>query len=204
MYQLISAITRIRTVATVLSLTVCVSFLAVSVFADENDGEPIVYGFGHPATPEEIAAWDIDVRPDGQGLPTGSGSPAEGARIYAVQCAACHGANGEGGLNDRLVVHSADESFPLASDVNAGEHRTIGNYWPYATTVFDYIRRSMPFNAPGTLDSNQVYSLTAHLLHLNHIIPEDAEMNAQTLPKVVMPAHGKFRLDDRQDFKEVH
>jgi len=204
MYQVISDITRIRTITMTLSLTVCVSVLAVPAFADENDDESIVYGFGHPATPEEIAAWDIDVRPDGQGLPPGSGTPAEGARIYAVQCAACHGANGEGGLNDRLVVHSADESFPLASDANAGQHRTIGNYWPYATTVFDYIRRSMPFTAPGTLDSNDVYSLTAHLLHLNHIISDDAEMNAQSLPKVVMPAHGKFRVDDRQEFKEVH
>lgn len=204
MNQPICRISRNRSAATVILGIVCAVAVAVPVFAAEGDEETVVYGFGRPATAEEIASWDIDVRPDGKGLPAGSGTPAEGALIYAAQCAACHGAQGEGGLNDRLVVHSADEPFPSASDVNAGQHRTIGNYWPYATTVFDYIRRSMPFTAPGTLDENEVYSLTAHLLHLNHVIPEDAVMNAETLPQVVMPAHGKFRMDDRQDYKEVH
>lgn len=175
-----------------------------STFADESDDEPIVYGFGSPATPEEIAAWDIDVRPDGKGLPAGSGTAAEGAELYAVQCAACHGFNGEGGLNDRLVVHSPDETFPDAADPDSSQHRTVGNYWPYATTLFDYIRRSMPFNLPGSLEDDEVYALTAHLLYLNYIITEDAEMNAETLPSVVMPAHGKFVLDDRQAYKEVH
>ena len=204
MYQVKGGTMPDRAVTMTWLLVICVCVMAGATFAGEDDEEAVVYGFGRPATAQESAAWDIDVRPDGKGLPAGSGTPAEGAAIYAVQCAACHGAQGEGGLNDRLVVHSADEPFPLASDVNAGQHRTIGNYWPYATTVFDYIRRSMPFTAPGTLTANEVYSLTAHLLHLNHVIPEDAEMNAQTLPNVVMPAHGKFRLDDRQDFKEVH
>lgn len=171
----------------------------------EEEGErPIIYGFGSPATVEEIAAWDIDVRPDGKGLPLGSGTAAKGSEIYALKCAACHGANGEGGLNDRLVVSSPDEQFPDSSDANSWQHRTVGNYWPYATTLFDYIRRSMPFTLPGSLQSDEVYSLTAHLLHLNHIISESDEMNATTLPKVVMPAHGKFVLDDRQEHQEVH
>jgi|TARA_B110000116_G_scaffold226695_1_gene207249 hypothetical protein len=171
----------------------------------EEEGErPIIYGFGSPATVEEIAAWDIDVRPDGKGLPPGSGTAAKGSEIYALKCAACHGANGEGGLNDRLVVSSPDEQFPDSSDANSWQHRTVGNYWPYATTLFDYIRRSMPFTLPGSLQSDEVYSLTAHLLHLNHIISESDEMNATTLPKVVMPAHGKFVLDDRQEHQEVH
>jgi cytochrome c len=172
--------------------------------AEEEGERPIIYGFGSPATVEEIAAWDIDVRPDGKGLPPGSGTAAKGSEIYALKCAACHGANGEGGLNDRLVVSSPDEQFPDSSDANSWQHRTVGNYWPYATTLFDYIRRSMPFTLPGSLQSDEVYSLTAHLLHLNHIISESDEMNATTLPKVVMPAHGKFVLDDRQEHQEVH
>jgi cytochrome c len=172
--------------------------------AGEKQDAPAVYGFGTPATAEEIAAWDIDVRPDGQGLPGGRGNAFEGSKIYAVKCVACHGIDGAGGINDRLVVHSPDEAFPDANDPNSRDHRTIGNYWPYATTLFDYIRRSMPFNLPGSLDSNEVYALTAHLLYLNHIISEDAEMNAETLPKIEMPARNSFVLDDRQNYREVH
>ena len=194
---------RIRAVAAGMVSFIVLSS-SVNLFADETDTAPIVYGIGTPATAEEIAAWDIDVRPDGKGLPAGSGTAAEGAELYAVRCAACHGFNGEGGLNDRLVVHSPDEGFPDASDPDSGQHRTIGNYWPYATTVFDYIRRSMPFNLPGSLADDEVYALTAHLLYLNNIIAEDDEMNAETLPKVEMPARGKFVVDDRQNFKEVH
>ncbi|MGI9264194.1 MAG: c-type cytochrome [Gammaproteobacteria bacterium] len=181
-----------------------VLLFSVGATADETDTESIVYGFGTPATIEEIAAWNIDVMPDGEGLPPGRGTAVEGAEIYAVQCAACHGFNGEGGLNDRLVVNSRNEAFPDADDPNSGQHRTIGNYWPYATTVFDYIRRSMPFNLPGSLEDDEVYALTAHLLYLNNIIPENAEMNAETLPQVNMPAQGKFIVDDRHEYKEVH
>lgn len=177
--------------------------LSIDVIADENE-ESTLYGFGRPATAEEIAAWDIDVRPDGEGLPEGKGTPVEGAALYAVHCAACHGAQGEGGLNDRLVVHAPGEPFPDSSDPDSWQHRTVGNYWPYATTLFDYIRRSMPFTAPGSMDADEVYALTAHLLHLNHIIPADAEMNASTLPKIEMPARGKFVVDDRQKHQEVH
>ena len=172
--------------------------------ADEGVDDTVRYGIGRPATAAEIAAWDIDIMPDGQGLPPGEGTAAEGAPLFALHCAACHGANGEGGLNDRLVVNSPDEAFPDSNDPQANRHRTIGNYWPYATTVFDYVRRSMPFTLPGSLSDEEVYALTAHLLHLNHIIQEDAVMNAETLPKVEMPAHGKFVFDDRDDFQEVH
>jgi cytochrome c len=180
-----------RNIVTTLGMAGFLVLLSSSIWsADETDTAPVVYGFGTPATTEEIAAWDIDVMPDGEGLPAGSGTVAEGAELYAVQCAACHGFNGEGGLNDRLVMHSPNE--------------TVGNYWPYATTVFDYIRRSMPYNLPGSLEDDEVYALTAHLLYLNNIIPEDAEMNAETLPKVEMPARGKFVVDDRQNYQEVH
>lgn len=193
-----------KIVATLGKTILLVLVFSTATFADENDADPVVYGFGTPATADEIAAWDIDVRPDGKGLPPGRGTAAEGAELYTVHCAACHGFNGEGGLNDRLVVHSRDEGFPDASDPDSSQHRTVGNYWPYATTLFDYIRRSMPYNLPGSLDDDEVYALTAHLLYLNYIIPEEAEMNAATLPLVEMPAHGKFVLDDRQEYKEVH
>lgn len=189
---------RAALVNSVLLFTACVAA------ADDNENMPIVYGFGSPATAEEIAAWDIDVRPDGKGLPPGKGTAAEGARLYAAQCAACHGTSGEGGLNDRLVRSPPDEPFPDAADADTWTHRTVGNYWPYATTLFDYIRRAMPYTQPGSLESDEIYALTAHILYLNNIIPENAEMNASTLPKVEMPAHGNFVLDDRQKYQEVH
>lgn len=166
--------------------------------------EPASYGFGRDATVEEIAAWDIDVRPDGAGLPPGEGTVAEGKQIYAAKCAVCHGKTGVEGPNDRLVVMSPDEPFPDSAEPDTWRHRTIGNYWPYATTVFDYILRSMPQNIPGSLEAGEVYSLTAYLLFLNDIIPANAEMNAQTLPQVQMPAYGKFVPDNRLDYKEVH
>lgn len=168
------------------------------------DDYPTSFGIGRDATSAEIEAWDKDVRPDGEGLPAGSGNVADGERIYAAKCAVCHGATGVEGPNDRLVVNSPQEPFPDSSDVESWRHRTIGNYWPYATTVFDYILRSMPQNVPGSLQADEVYSLTAFLLHRNHIISADEEMNAETLPRVRMPARGMFVPDDRQDYTEVH
>jgi len=168
------------------------------------DELPPSFGFGKAATAEEIAAWDIDVRPDGRGLPTGSGSVAEGEALYATQCAMCHGKTGVEGPNDRLVVHSPDEAFPVAADVDAWQHRTIGNYWPYATTLFDYIRRSMPMNMPGSLEAGEVYALTAYLLHLNHIVPADTTLDAAALAGIEMPARDRFVPDDRQQYREVH
>lgn len=165
---------------------------------------PDTFGFGETASADEIAAWDIDVKPDGQGLPAGGGTVDEGAALYAANCAVCHGKTGVEGPNDRLVVTSADESFPDASDVNAWQHRTIGNYWPYATTLFDYIRRSMPMNIPGSLEANEVYALTAYLLYLNHIVAADTLLDAANLAEVAMPARDRFVPDNRQDYREVH
>jgi mono/diheme cytochrome c family protein len=147
-------------------------------------------GIGRPATAAEVAARDIDVMPDGHGLPPGRGTPAEGAAIYAAKCAKCHGATGREGPNDVLVGREPRD-FSFSKDPKA--QRTIGNYWPYATTVFDYIRRAMPPDAPGSLTDAEVYALTAHLFRLNELIPADAVMDAATLPKVAMPAKDRFK-----------
>ena len=152
-------------------------------------------GIGRPATPAEIAAWDDDVRPDGAGLPAGSGTPAAGATLFAARCSRCHGATGKEGPNDVLVGAQPREGFPFAKDP-AIPH-TIGNYWPYATTVFDYIRRAMPPDAPGSLSDTDVYNLTAFLLHANELIAANAVIDATTLPKVVMPARPHFVRDAR-------
>jgi cytochrome c len=124
--------------------------------------------------------------------------------VYAAKCAVCHGKTGVEGPNDRLVVNSADESFPDAGDADTWRHRTIGNYWPYATTLFDYVLRSMPMNVPGSLDADEVYALTAYLLYLNHIVAADTTLNAANLAQVEMPARDRFVPDDRQDYGEVH
>ena len=140
---------------------------------------------GRAATPAQIAGWDISVGPDGVGLPPGKGTPATGALVYEQKCQACHGARGAGQPNDRLVGGQGT----LASNAPV---RTIGSYWPYATTVFDYVRRAMPYLQPQSLGNDEVYALTAYLLNLNGIIGASDEMNAQTLPKVKMPNQSNF------------
>jgi S-disulfanyl-L-cysteine oxidoreductase SoxD len=137
-------------------------------------------GLGHAISPEEIAAWDISIFPDGEGLPIGEGSVHEGELLYRKKCIACHGENGLGETADQL----AGAQMSLTSDY---PEKTIGSYWPYATTVFDVIRRSMPMTTPGTLSNNEVYAVTAYLLYLNNLIAKDDVMNASTLPKVNMP-----------------
>ena len=150
------------------------------------------FGFGRDATADEILAWDIDVNPSGEGLPEGSGSAAEGDQVYRAKCAVCHGRNGEGvaGLSGALVMPYDPEApwppFP----------RTVGNYWPYATTLFDYVRRAMPANAPGSLSANEVYAVVAWMLHRNEIVAADAVMDAQSLPAVEMPARRRFVQSD--------
>jgi cytochrome c len=161
------------------------------------------FNFGKTATIEEIKAWDLDVSPDGTGLPEGNGTVGEGEILYASKCLFCHGVNGEGGINERLVS-IAGEEFPDENVACGFECRTIGNYWPYATTLYDYILRSMPMNAPGSLTNDEVYSISAYLLYLNRIISEDTQLNAENLKNVVMPARDKFINDDRLNFKIAH
>src|SRR5438132_4555373 len=139
---------------------------------------------GRPATADQIAGWDISVGPDGVGLPPGGGTAAKGAVVYAQKCQACHGAAGAGQPNDRLVGGQGT----LAGKAPV---RTIGSYWPYATTVFDYVRRAMPYIQPQSLTDDEVYAVTAYLLHLNGIVGESDEMNARTLPAVKMPKDRK-------------
>jgi cytochrome c len=186
------------------SISLLLLFACIGPLTAYADEYPETFGFGKSATAEEIAAWDIDVKPDGKALPPGSGTVEEGETLYEAQCAVCHGKNGVGGPNDRLVVHSADEAFPDAKDEDTWRHRTIGNYWPYATTLFDYIRRSMPMNLPGSLEADEVYALSAYLLYLNHIVAADAELDAASLAAVEMPARDRFVRDDRMKFQEVH
>jgi len=142
---------------------------------------------GRPATPDEIAGWDISILPNGAGLPSGSGTAASGDAIYAAKCQSCHGEKGAGQPNDRLVGGHGTLAGP--SPV-----RTVGSYWPYATTVFDYIRRAMPYQQPHSLTNDEVYALTAYLLYQNGIIAEADVMSAQTLPKVKMPNRDNFIL----------
>jgi len=140
---------------------------------------------GEPATAEEIAKWDIGIMPDGEGLPAGSGTAVEGKKIYDAKCSACHGPAGLGGSADELAgaTMKLTDKWP---------EKTIGTYWPYATTLFDMIRRSMPMTAPRSLSNDEVYAVTAYLLHINGIIAEDEVMNAETLPKVIMPNRDGF------------
>lgn len=147
---------------------------------------------GSHLSEEELAGWSINVFIDGTGLPTGEGTVAQGQEVYQTRCVACHGINLEGGVGPALAggVDSLTTDKPL---------KTIGSYWPYATTLFDYIRRTMPFEAPQSLSNEEVYGVTAYLLHMNDILPETATVNADNLASIEMPNHGNFYVDDRPD-----
>jgi mono/diheme cytochrome c family protein len=149
---------------------------------DSAQGRP---NLGTPISEAEIAAWDISILSDGSGLPPGSGTPSDGARIFATKCAACHGESGKGGSAAALVG-----GRPLTSGIETP--KTIANFWPYATTLFDFTRRAMPWRSPRTLTNDEVYALTAYMLSLNKIVGEGDVMNAQTLPKVRMPNRDGF------------
>jgi cytochrome c len=150
------------------------------------------YGIGRAATDQEIRAWNIDVAATGEGLPPGQGTVKEGAALFAARCAACHGATGQEGPMDRLVGGAGT----LASQKPI---KTIGSYWPYATTLYDYIHRAMPFPAPQSLSPNEVYSIVAWLLYRNGIIAEALVLDAQSLPAISMPNRQGFVPDPRPD-----
>jgi cytochrome c len=153
-----------------------------SVSAAETPEGP---GLGRPASAEQVAAWDTDVMPDGAGLPPGRGTPAEGEALYRKHCISCHGEGGLGDSGDQL----AGARMGLTDE---WPEKTIGSFWPYATTLFDFIRRAKPMQTPGSLSNNEVYALTAYLLALNGIIGGTNEMNRTTLPGVSMPNRKGF------------
>ncbi len=167
---------------------VSVALLLAAPLAASSDARPDTFSIGRPATVADIARWDIDVGPDGAGLPDGAGSARLGEPVYAAKCASCHGADGRQG-RDRLA---GDD-----------RHQTVGNHWPYATTLFDYIRRAMPSPEPGSLSDAEVYSLTAYVLYLSDIVTIDQELNASSLPRIEMPARDRFVPDDRSGGPEV-
>jgi cytochrome c len=143
---------------------------------------------GKPITESDVKTWDIAILPDGSNLPTGSGSPAQGAKVYAERCLVCHAEGGKGGIMPGAgpLVGGA----PLTNGIDTV--KTIANYYAYATTVFDYIRRAMPYNAPRSLADDDVYALTAYILSLNKLIGENDVMDAKTLPQVKMPNRDNF------------
>lgn len=142
---------------------------------------------GKPVTDADLKAWDISVLPDGTNLPPGSGTAAQGAKLYVDKgCNLCHGDNGKGGASNMLVGKPSLTADGITSN------KTIANFWAYPTTLFDYIRRAMPWPTPHTLTDDEVYALCAYLFAANDLIPQEEVMNAQTLPKVKMPNHDNF------------
>lgn len=150
--------------------------------------------FGKPISESDVAAWNIDVRtPDGAGLPPGRGSVADGQKVYAAKCAACHGADAKGGPVYGTMVGG------IGTMNSSPRVLTPGSMYPYAPILFDYIRRAMPMDRPQTLSNDEVYALSAYLLNLNGLVPASAVMDAQSLPKVQMPNRAGFLQDDRPD-----
>jgi cytochrome c len=167
--------------------------LLAIVTASPLMGQSPTYGVGRSPTPEEIKTWDISIAPDGEELPPGEGTAVEGKEVYTRRCADCHGSEGQGDDQGEALVGgkgTLDSLEPV---------KTVGSYWPYATTLWDFINRAMPFDTPGSLTHEQVYAVVAYLLYLNGIIEEEELLNAQTLPRVRMPNREGFVPDPRPD-----
>lgn len=185
-----------RSLRFALGLTVAVA--AVGYVITVQGGERPAVGFGKPVSATELASWDIDIRTsDGMGLPPGKGSVAEGKKIYAAKCVACHGEEAKGGSQYGSMVGGIG-SFTTDKRVV-----TPGSMYPYAPILFDYMRRAMPMDKPQSLTNDEVYALSAYLLNLNGLVPDNAVMDAKSLPKVQMPNRGGFMVDDRPDVKAV-
>src|ERR1700676_2894239 len=176
-------------------MEVCAMFrpwLLVIAVAASILAQSAKYAVGRAPTPEEVKAWDISVAPDGTGLPEGSGTAVQGKEVYSSKCAKCHGGQGQGGDDAPLVGGQGTLRSPKPL-------KTVGSYWPYATTVWDYINRAMPFNQPGLLKPPEVYAVVAYILNLNGIVGNDQVMDAKSLPKVKMPNRNGFVADPRPD-----
>ena len=188
--------------STVKRALLCAAVLAVlplTVWAQQTGyGGGESYPFGTPASKADIEAWDKDVRPDGQGLPAGSGTYKQGAQIYGEQCASCHGMKLEGVRDPNLPQGGGPALVGGRGTLNTPKFKqTVESYWPYATTLYDYILRAMPYTAPGSLKPDEVYSLTAYILAEGHVIKPGEVMDAKSLPKVAMPNKDGFYRDDR-------
>jgi S-disulfanyl-L-cysteine oxidoreductase SoxD len=175
----------------------CVVAAVVAACArDAADRYPEQFALGRTPDAAKLTAIDIDVAPNGTGLPAGSGTATDGQAIYAASCASCHGANGEGNSAYPQLIGGPRGTFNFASDPKIP--RTIGNYWPYATTLYDYIRRAMPLTAPGSLSAEQTYAVTAFLLEREGIVPPGTVLDAASLARIRMPARDHFVVDDRR------
>jgi cytochrome c len=161
-----------------------------------KESRPRHYDLGRAPSAAEIAAIDIDANPAGKGLPAGQGTAATGAVVFVSKCAMCHGPRGEGiDKNPRLIGKEPPAGFVFANDFKAP--KTVGNYWPYATTLYDYIHRAMPLNAPGSLTPDEIYGVVAFLLSENGVVSANTVIDAKSLPTVKMPAHDRFVKDNR-------
>ncbi len=209
MFRLLEVVTAARgvvvmTLSAVLMIAGCsekttsidtVSNIAASSKTNTKTIEHTLFGIGELATREEIAGWDIDVRPDGKGLPDGEGSVEDGEMLYEDKCASCHGTFGEGeGRWPKLAggVGTLSQERP---------DKTVGSYWPYASTLWDYIRRAMPFPAPQSLTVDEVYAITAYVLNLNDLVDDDFVLNRDNFSTIEMPNKNGFFVDDRPDVK---
>lgn len=177
----------------------CAAGAALGLTATAAAHHPGHYGIGEVPTAEQIAAWDIDIRPDGAGLPPGSGTVQEGEEIYDRQCASCHGVFGMGEGRYPPLAGGTVDDLRRAGQLGLRPDKTVGSYWPHATTLFDYIRRAMPFGNGQSLTAGQTYAVTAYVLHLNGILPYEGALDADSLAAVEMPNRGGFFDDPRPD-----
>lgn len=194
-----------------MSLSGLILLLTIGCGADQDDTRapppspakpaalPDRFGLGRAATPAEIAAWDIDVDPSGASLPPGQGTVAQGEELYRARCAACHGLQGEGGIGPALIGPQPKTGFGEDPTIK----KTIGNWWPYATTIFDYVRRAMPQTQPGSLTDDETYALVAWLLHRNEVVPAEFVATAEAVRAVKMPVTVTFVEDDREGTSQV-
>ena len=171
------------------------SAMVLSSSARAADTAQPTFGFGAVAPPSELATF-FSPLPDGRGLPAGSGSVTQGKAVYQQHCVACHGQNLEGGIGDRLI---GGRGSLVNQDPAKAPVKTVESYWPYATTLFDYIKRSMPFTAPDSLTNDQAYAVSAYILSEAKIVPPDTVLDAKTLAKVKMPNRDGFVADHRPD-----
>ncbi len=187
----VSTLITITQIGLIALLSISSSLSAKSIAADKNPTQ--IYDIGQSASSELIAGWDIDIRPDGLGLPDGSGSVEKGEELYDEKCAVCHGTFGEG--VDRWPKLTGGQDT-LSDD---RPEKTVGSYWPYASTLWDYIHRAMPFQEPQSLSDNEVYAITAYVLNLNDIVDENFVLNKNNLAAISMPNKDGFYTDNRPD-----